>query len=245
MSFKKSCTYLRFEFSFASALFAICALCPLSLKAASAENLAAAPANVGSIDAKTVTMAVNYENAEITDFLKAYAKASGRKFIIDPSVRGKITIYNPAPVNLEEAYNQLGSALAVNGYAISQRDEDFVVTSARNAERSLIETTSSLPALKPERMATYVVHLKFARAIEINRSLRILPSKDGEMTPYEPTNSIIITDFVSNIHRIAELIKEIDRPEAAGFKTKVAVANAADKGDKTEKSGKTFRAKQD
>ncbi len=166
------------------------------------------------------TMIVNHDSVELTDFIKTYAKASGKKIMVDPGVRGKITIYNPAPISLDEAYNQLGAALALNGYAISQRDDLLVIISGRNAQRSLIETFIELPPLKPERMVTWMIKLKYVNVEEINKRLRILPSKDGEMTPFEPTNTLIVSDYVSNIHRIAVLIKELDRPEGANFKPK-------------------------
>lgn len=55
-----------------------------------------------------------------------------------------------------------------------------------------------------------VISLKYASANEINKELRILTSKDGELVPVSRTNQIIITDWVSNLYRITNLLKEID-----------------------------------
>jgi type II secretory pathway component GspD/PulD (secretin) len=158
------------------------------------------------------TLKFHFDNAELKDIIAAYAKASGQKFVIDPSVKGKASILNTKDTSITEAFALLSSALAVNSFAISEQGDTMIVESARTAERSLIPLYKELPDLKPERMASMVFELKFVSADEINKRLRILPSKDGEMTPYQPTNKLFVTDWVSNIRRIAEIINEIDQP---------------------------------
>ncbi len=166
------------------------------------------------------TINLNFDKIEIQELVKIYAKASGKRFIVGPAVQGSVSLFNPTPLSLEEAYHQLGTALALNGYAIIKKDDVLVVTSARNAQRDGIETTTELPALKPERLVTWIFKPKYVSVEEINKRLRVLPSRDGEITPFSPSNSLVVTDFVSNIHRIAAIVKELDRAEARGFKSK-------------------------
>ena len=162
----------------------------------------------------------SFRDMEITEAIKKYAGASGQKFIVDPMVRGKITIMNPGPVSVAEAYAQLSSALALNGLAISRQDDNLIVNSARNIQRSLIEVSEVLPPLKPERMYTWVINLKYVSADEVNKQLRILPSKDGELVPFTPRNQILVTDWVSNLHRISKIVSEIDKPATKGAGSK-------------------------
>ena len=157
-------------------------------------------------------MKMNFTNEELVKIIQAYSKASGQKFVVDPGVRGKVSILIPEPVTLPEAFNQLSSALALNGYAISKQEDTMIITSARNIQRNLIEVSSERPALKPERMYSWVYNAKHASVSQINRDLRILPSRDGEMNIYEPGNQMIITDWASNLNRIAEVLKQIDAP---------------------------------
>lgn len=153
----------------------------------------------------------NYENAEIGKVLKDYAKMTGQKFIIDPQVRGMITITNPGEVSKEEAFNQLSSALSLNGIGISTQEDTMVVQQARAVQRNLIPVTKELPPLNPTRMVTYVIELKNADADEINKQLRILTSKDGELVPYTRTNQIFVTDWTPNLHRIAQMMNVVDQ----------------------------------
>jgi general secretion pathway protein D len=153
-----------------------------------------------------------HDNAELKDILQAYSQAAGQKFVIDPGVRGKATILLPEKVTIDEAFNLLSSALAVNGYAIVTNGDTMQVMAARNVERSNHDVLTELPALKPERIVTMVYTPKHTSAMDINKSLRILVSKDGELSPYENSNKLIITDWVSNLHRIWKVLNEVDQP---------------------------------
>ncbi|MGZ3768539.1 MAG: hypothetical protein ACXVCP_10490 [Bdellovibrio sp.] len=156
-------------------------------------------------------MKMYFNNEELIKVIEMYSKASGQKFVIDPNVRGKISIFIQEPVSLEEAFNQLSTALAINGYAISKQGDTMVIKSARNIQRDLIEVSTEKPTLKPERMYSWIYTAKNIPATIINRDLRILPSKDGELNVNEETNQIIFTDWTSNLLRVAEVLKEIDK----------------------------------
>ncbi|MEK7356104.1 MAG: secretin N-terminal domain-containing protein [Bdellovibrionota bacterium] len=171
-----------------------------------------------SSPAHAQTIKFSFADGDVRQMIEVYAKASGKKILVDPGVRGKATIYAPKPVSLDEAFNLLSVALATNGYSIADREDLLLVGSARNMQRNLIPLYKEVPPLKPTRMATMVFELKNASSEEINKRLRILPSKDGEMTPYEPTNQLVVSDWTPNLIRIHELIQELDKPETAAFK---------------------------
>lgn len=160
--------------------------------------------------ASSETMGFNYTNADLTDVLKEYSKWTGQKFVVDPSVKAKVTVFSPQPVGREEAFNLLSSAMAANGYAISKQGDTMYVSSARNIQRNLLEVTSDLPSMKPERMVTWVINLKYVKADEVNKQLRILTSRDGELVPFTDRNQLIVTDWASNLQRIGQLIGKID-----------------------------------
>jgi general secretion pathway protein D len=162
----------------------------------------------------------DYPNAEITDVVKAISQLTGKNFIIDPGVRGKISIIAPSQITVAEAYKAFLSALAINSFTVVPSGKFLKVKSARNAQRDSIETYSGKYYPNSDIMITRIIHLKHTSAEEINKRLRILPSKDGEMTPYEPTNSLIVSDYGSNVERIMKIIDEIDKP---GFEEQLAV----------------------
>lgn len=155
---------------------------------------------------------MHYNNEELTKVIETYSKATGQKFVVDPAVRGRISILLQETVSKEEAFNQLSIALAVNGFAISKQGDTMVVKSARNVQRDLIEVSTERPSLKPERMYTWVYTVKNLPAGNILRDLRMLVSKDGEVSLNFSTNQLIFTDWASSLNRVADLMKEVDKP---------------------------------
>lgn len=162
----------------------------------------------------------DFPNVDITDLIKTIGELTGRNFIIDPGVRGKITIVAPSKITVAEAYKAFLSALAINGYTVVPSGSFLKVKNARNAQRDSIETYSGAYYPNDDQMITRIIHLKHISADIVNRELRILPSKDGEMSVYTPTNSIILSDYGSNIDRVMKIINQLDVP---GFEEQIDV----------------------
>lgn len=163
-------------------------------------------------------MKFSFQNEELSKMLEVYSKETGQKFVLDPTVNGRATILSADDVSKEEAFNLLSSSLATNGFAITKQGDTFLVKPVRSIQRDLIEVSETLPALKPERMVAYVYTFKNISAAETIRDLRILASKDGEVQAHPARNQIIVTDWVSNIHRIDQLFRKIDIPKNSKLK---------------------------
>lgn len=177
-----------------------------------------------------------FNNEELTKIIEFYSKFSGQKFVVDATVRGKISIFLQEPVSVEEAFNHLSSALALNGYAISKQGDTMVIAAARNIQRDLIEVSTERPGLKPQRLYTWIYNVRHLAADSINREFRIFPSKEGEMTVSAGTNQLVFTDWVSNLNRVAEILKEIDKPIDAETAKLVSSSKRESKGRSKEKA---------
>lgn len=153
-----------------------------------------------------------FNNEEITKVIELYSKASGQKFVVSPGVRGKVSLFNQEPISIEEAFNQLSSALALNGFAISKQQDTMVVQSARLIQRSFNQVSADRPSIEPERMYTWIYTPKYISVVGINRDLRIFPSRDGEMSINPSQNQLILSDWSSNINRVADLLALLDKP---------------------------------
>lgn len=162
----------------------------------------------------------DFPNVELADIIKTISELTGKNFIIDPGVRGKITIIAPSKITVAEAYKAFLSALAINGYTVVPSGSFLKVKNARNAQRDSIETYSGAYYPNDDQMITRIIHLKHISAEILNRELRILTSKDGEMSIYSPTNSIILSDYGSNIDRVMKIINQLDVP---GFEEQIEV----------------------
>lgn len=162
----------------------------------------------------------DYPNAEITDVIHAISQLTGKNFIIDPAVRGKISIIAPTQITVAEAYRAFLAALAVNGFTVVPYGKFLKVKSSRYAQRDAVETYSGAYAPNADIYITRIVHLKHISSDDVNKQLRVLASKDGDMYAYAPTNSLIITDYAANVERLVKIIGELDKP---GFEEQMAV----------------------
>lgn len=154
----------------------------------------------------------DFPDAELTDVVKAISELTGKNFIIDNGIRGKITIIAPSKITVAEAYKAFLSALAINGFAVVPSGAFYKIRSSRNAQRDSIETYAGAYYPNSDQMITRIVHLKHISADGIARDLRLLSSKDGEMSPFPQTNSIVISDYGSNIDRVMKIINQLDVP---------------------------------
>lgn len=186
----------------------------ISYAANSKANAPAAPVEPTAAPASHGRLNFNFKDVDFDKIIEEYSKATGQRFIIDPSVHGKITLINQEPVTPDEAFKQLSSALAILGIALSNQDGVMIVSTAREIERSYIPVSKELSPLRPDHLQTLIIDLKYALADDVNRQLRILASRNGEIVPFTSTNQIYVTDWVSNLHRISNIIKEIDIPLA-------------------------------
>lgn len=175
----------------------------------------------------------DYPNADVADLVKAISELTGKNFVVDPQVRGKITIIAPSRLTVAEAYKAFLSALAINGLAIVPGDGFYKIKQARAAQRDNIDTFSGAYFPSSDQMITRIIKLKYISADEVNKQLRILTSKDGELVPYTPTNSLIVSDYGANMDRIMKILDQLD---VQGFEEQMEVirvrfARAKDIGD--------------
>jgi len=162
------------------------------------------------------TVLLNYKDAELVPIIIDLGKKFHKNFIIDPSVRGKITIQTNVPVSQDEAYEALLIALQINGYTIVPHGSYLKVMQAQNALRNNLPTYfDTLPEDLHESMITVIFHLKHAAAKEVYGSLGpIMSSRLGELRFFEDSNILICTDWVSNIRRLKKIIDEVDTPRS-------------------------------
>lgn len=162
----------------------------------------------------------DYPNADIADIVKAISELTGKNFIVDPQVRGKITIIAPSRITVAEAYKAFLSALAINGLAVVPGDGFYKIKQARAAQRDNIDTFSGAYYPSADQMITRIIKLKYISADEVNKQLRILTSTNGELVPYTPTNSLIVSDYGANIDRIQKILDQLD---VQGFEEQLEV----------------------
>lgn len=163
----------------------------------------------------------DFPNVDITDVVKAISELTGKNFIIDPGVKGKITIIAPSKITVAEAYRAFLSALAIHHYTIVPSGGFLKIKRSRDAQKDSIDTYSGSYYPNTDQIITRIVHLKYISAEQVQKELvRFLHTADGDMAVYSATNSLVISDYGSNIERIMKILNQLDVP---GFEEQMVV----------------------
>ncbi|MCB0309096.1 MAG: type II secretion system secretin GspD [Bdellovibrionales bacterium] len=158
-------------------------------------------------------VSLDFHDVEIKDVILAIAEITGKNFIVDEKVRGKLSIISSTPVGIEDAYQVFLTALQTKGFTTEEVGSVTKIISIDDANRS------GVPPIGPEgeipgnsgQIITKILPLKFIDANQIQQALRYMVSRAGSIVGYGPTNSLIITDSVSNILRLEKIISKLDK----------------------------------
>jgi len=159
------------------------------------------------------TIHLNFRNADILQIINLMSELTGKNFLIDDKVRGKVTIIAPKPVTVEEAYQVFLSVLEIQGFTVVPQGPIIKIIPSRDVKDNPIPTaTDTQSAFSPTRDAfvTQLIPLQYADANDIRGLLTPLVSKESSLLAYAPTNSLIVTDTVSNINRLLKIISALD-----------------------------------
>lgn len=160
-------------------------------------------------EAKFIT--INFEGVDIEKFIKFISKTTGKNFIVDRRVKGKITIISESKISVKEAYKIFESVLEVHGFALVESGDVTKIVPATDARSKSIETRLREEAGEPEdKVITQIIRLQYADPNEIKKLFSPLISKSSVILSYPPTNMLIVTDVLSNIQRLLHLLSAID-----------------------------------
>jgi general secretion pathway protein D len=156
-------------------------------------------------------VSIDFNDVDINVFIKFISELTGKNFIVDNRVKGKVTIISPGKISVDEAYKVFESVLEVHGFTTVESGEVIKIVSSPEARTKSIDTMLRDEARDPEdKVVTQIVPLRYADPNEITRLFRPLISKSSVILPYQPTNTLIITDVYSNIKRLLRILKVID-----------------------------------
>ena len=176
-----------------------------------------------SVGEDTVTL--NFVNADIAAVVKAVAEMTGRNFLLDPRVQGTVNIIAPKPVPRNLVFPILLSALRVQGFAAVGGDLGYI----NIVPESDAKFYSGLRAAQArgDQIVTEVFRLQFESAQQLVATLRPLITPNNVINAFPASNSIVITDYASNLARIRKVIASVDQPqpsEVTAIKLRYAAA---------------------
>lgn len=161
--------------------------------------------------------ALNFVGADIESVIKAVGHYTGMTFIIDPRVKGTLTLVSEKSISKSQAFSLLTSALRLQGYAVVTGDGYAKVVPEAEAKLQASPTQVGLGAksVKGDQIATQIYHLNYESAANLTAVLRPLISPNNSIMANPGNNSLVITDYADNLRRLTKIIEALDAPVAA------------------------------
>jgi len=172
-----------------------------------------------------------FRDAEIEAVAAAFAQLMGRPILVDPRVKGRMTLEAPKPLSRAEAFALFQAALRLQALALLDfgnhlrlvSEADGKVHGGPVSERSqgrtheAQEERSAAPA--GEQLLTRIFRLRYELANNLLPVLRPLIPPNNAISAMPSNNALVVTDYASNLERIAVLINELDAPTPAEFES--------------------------
>ncbi|MDH3525518.1 MAG: type II secretion system secretin GspD, partial [Acidobacteriota bacterium] len=165
-----------------------------------------------SLRAEPKMVQLDANDQELSLVIETIADATGKNFIYDDRVRGRVTIISPTPIPIGQAYAVFESVLQVKGFTtVTTPSGAIKIVPLREAKESSVSTVESyLPPPDRDIYVTRLIPLRYIDAESIVATLKPLVSKDAAMVAYAATNTVILTESASNIRRILSILESID-----------------------------------
>ena len=153
---------------------------------------------------------LNFSDTDLVAVINSVSQITGKNFIIDPRVKGRVTVVSSKPLNADEVYNVFLSILQVQGFATVPTKNAIKIIPDATAKQSAAPYTQS--SRSPEdQLITRVLTIEHINAAQLVPILRPLVAQQGHLAAYPTTNVLIISDRASNIRRIDRIIAEMDK----------------------------------
>lgn len=159
---------------------------------------------------------LNINDVDLPELVRFISLQTGKRFIIGGKVRSiKATIFAPTKVTIEEAYRAFLAVLQANGLTVvpvAGGKYYEIVPSEEGGKRNIPTYFPGEKGVVEERMITRLHRLNYVSAEQIASLLENFRSNEGSIITYLPTNTLIITDFATNIARMLRIVEYLDVP---------------------------------
>jgi general secretion pathway protein D len=164
----------------------------------------------------------SHDSIELAELIARFAKRSGKKFIIDPRVRAQVWLAGMDPNQI--TYEKLLAILSVHQFAAVTEGDWIIVVPDANARQlpTPVYTDRNFKAGAPDEIVTLILSVKNVCAAYAVPVLRPLMPQSAHMAAFPDTNSLILSDHASNLHRLVTVLEALER---TGEKNPISAAD--------------------
>ena len=159
-----------------------------------------------------LSASLNLKNADIHSLIETVALATGKNFIVDPRVQGKVTVISSSAVSADEIYQVFLSVLDVHGFIAAPSGSSIKIVPKINIRVSGAVTEVFNNQSTGDEIVTQVMSVKHVSAVQIVPVIRPLLPQEAHLAAYLPTNMLILSDTARNAKRVWDMVRRIDQP---------------------------------
>ncbi|QDX25594.1 type II secretion system protein GspD [Sphingomonas suaedae] len=150
---------------------------------------------------------VNMRGVEIADVADQISRLTGRTLILDPSVKGSVTVTSATPLSPSGVWELFQSVLRANGFAAVRSGRAWRIVPAGNAVRD-----GGVPsrAASGQELVTRMIRLANVPSAEAARVVRPLVASFGSVEPLAQPNAVVVTDYADNVRRVEAILRSLD-----------------------------------
>ncbi|MET0083745.1 MAG: type II secretion system secretin GspD [Sedimenticola sp.] len=169
------------------------------------------------LQAEESEMTLNLKDADIRALINSISGITGKNFVIDPRVKGRVTVISTTPTNRDHIYDIFLSVLKVHGYAAIPSGDVIKIVPDAAAKQESIDTTGNDDTLGGDATVTRIIEVKNINASQVVPILRPLMPQQAYMGAHPDSNVLIISDSAANVKRMASIVSRIDRVSDRGL----------------------------
>lgn len=154
---------------------------------------------------------LNLKDADISSLIATVSEVTGKNFIVDPRVKGKVTVVSSRPMSPAGVYATFLAVLQVQGFAAVPAGQAIKIVPETNARTDGGVPNGSGSGLPIDDVVTHVYQVENISAAQLVPILRPLIPQWGHLAAYPSSNMLIISDRAANVVRIEQLIKQMDQ----------------------------------
>ncbi|WP_371873188.1 type II secretion system secretin GspD [Geomonas limicola] len=154
---------------------------------------------------------LNFTDVDIATMVKFISDLTGKNFIMDDRVKGKISVFSPAKLSNEEAYNVFTSVLELKGFTVVPAGKVMKIIPTAAAKQSGMRVfTDGEKSVVNDTYQARVIPLSHIAPQDAVTFLQPLVSKDGQISAFGAANMIMVVDSAFNMQKILGILKYID-----------------------------------
>ena len=160
---------------------------------------------------------LNFVNADIEGVVKVVGEITGKNFVLDPRVKGTVNIVSATPISRALVYDVFLSALRLQGFSAVESRGRVAILPESDAKLHPSPTlgVAERPRTAGDIIQTQVFKLQYESAAQMVPVLRPLIPANNAITAYQNNNTLVVTDYASNLARIEKIIASLDQPSGS------------------------------